>query len=721
MAFSKSKAAKIEAFLKSILDSQDADVVVVRNNGCEVLFMNDSAKSRLGVGPNCKKTYSQVFPVVCSKCRENAFTDAEKTAAFETKDDNGRVFSVSCQAITWLDDKLATVFFLRDIDEEKKTKESLYEMAYLDHLTGIPNRQKLKEDFDLIREDIEENALTGVLALFDLDNFKLINDTYGHNTGDILLKRLTEHLESDPAFKGHLYRLGGDEFVLLFSEEMGHFATEDELRDHYYDLLQGAFLTYSMPNIEKSCTISMGISFFPAHGTNFSELLRKADIALYKAKENGRNQAIMFEDRYDTAEKFKDLYINIKPILIQNGKTFGYELADRGEEDKEDTNALNLQEFDRTLDALGLSDIENDARYFISYTEQFFNDTVIRNLPKDKFIIQLHATNKATEKDLYKYHKLASLGYSIALSGLHTGNITPELMEIARYCKFDPRGISEYVQRQIIKQYPSKLFIATGVNTAADFNAAKSAGFKLFEGFFFKQQPPTTQKTKDIEPLKVNYLRLLKLTSTDDYVDFQEISTVISSDVALSYKLLKLLNSAAVGLRSKMSSISMAVAYLGEENLKKWIALLALRGIGDGKPLELVRLSLIRARFGEILAPYLKQKTDEKHVFLVGLLSLLHIALDKPQEELLNEMPIADDIRESLLTKHGRYSDLISFFSNYEYSNWDEITRFAEENALSSQFISDAYITAVKWYNSLADASEDAGPNQNIETEVGAP
>jgi len=200
----------------------------------------------------------------------------------------------------------------------------------------------------------------------------------------------------------------------------------------------------------------------------------------------------------------------------------------------------------------------------------------------------------------------------------------------------------------------------------------------------------------------VNFFRLLKLSSTSGYLDFKEISAVIASDVALSYKLLRILNSAAVGLKN-VSSISSAVAYLGEENLKKWIAVLALRGIAADKPLELVRMSLIRARFGELLAPHFRVKRNPQQVFMVGMLSLLHIALDKTKEQLLEEIPVAEDISQSLLTRTGIYSELLRFYENYEYANWEAVTQFVDENHLDPSDVNDSYIAAVKWYNDLAD------------------
>jgi len=237
-----------------------------------------------------------------------------------------------------------------------------------------------------------------------------------------------------------------------------------------------------------------------------------------------------------------------------------------------------------------------------------------------------------------------------------------------------------------------------------DYQAAKDSGFHMFQGFYFNTNTPVVgRKTKEVSPLKVNYFRLMQLSSTEDYMDFKEISNVIASDVALSYKLLRILNSAAVGLRN-VSSIAAAVAYMGEESLKKWIAVLALRGIAEDKPLELVRMSLIRARFGEILAPCFRIKRNPQQVFMVGMLSLLHIAMDMTREELLEDIPVTEEIRSSLLTRTGIYSDLLRFYENYEYANWDAVSQFVEENQLDSTMVSDTYISSVKWYNDLASS-----------------
>jgi len=342
----------INDFFRNVFDPQDFEVFIVRDKNCEVAFANAKATERAnmaqGFAEGCKTSFAKCFPDICNNCPYGGKNTETDTRQFEIKDKDNRTYAARCNTVVWIDGASVSIFMLRDISSEKETKERLYKLAYVDQLTGIPNRQKLKEDFSALKGRIADNKLSGIVALFDLDNFKTINDTYGHNTGDVVLSRLTDHLQGEKTFSGHLYRLGGDEFVILFYDEPGRFASEYEMKQYYKDLLSTALHAYTLPNIDLKCTLSMGVSLFPKHGDNLSETLRKADIALYKAKTGGRNQLAFFEDQYDTAQKFKDLYVNIQPVLLGTGKTFGYELIDRGSRGDEDENTVNLNEFNHT-------------------------------------------------------------------------------------------------------------------------------------------------------------------------------------------------------------------------------------------------------------------------------------------------------------------------------------------------------------------------------------
>ena len=704
-----SKDAQVESILSNVFDPREHIIFAVRGKGCDVVFSNSLPGARPSAAEdsaiNCKNSYAERIPAICDYCPNGKFSGDANGEHFEITDIDGNRYTAKSSTVDWTDGKSATVFILRDITDEKATQERLHALAYTDQLTGVPNRQRLKDDFAELSDGIANNEITGIVALFDLDNFKAVNDTYGHNTGDLVLRRLTDYLEENEIFSKHLYRLGGDEFVLLYTDPGDAYNSEFELVHRYSNLLSNALRSYTLPNIDVYCTISIGVSIFPNHGKNLSEVLRKADIALYKAKAAGRNQIVFFESQYDSAQKFKDLYINIQPILDETEKTYGYELVDRGNDGEHGNDTVRLTEFNRTVDALGLTEIEDKKQYFITYSRQLLNPAVLKNLPKEKFIVQIQLSNRLSSvkllHDMKICNELRENGYRIALVGLHSGSHAKELLEVADFCKFSDTDIITTKHKKMIADYPKVSFIATNVDTHEEFQAAKDMGYKLFQGFYFNK-PMMGTVTKEISPLKVNYLRLVQLCGAEDYMDFREISAIIASDVALSYKLLRILNSAAVGLRD-ISSVTMAVAYFGEENLKKWIAVLALRGIAEDKPLELVRMSLIRARFGELLAPHFHEPRDVKQVFLVGLLSLLHIALEKTKEQLFEEISIGDVVKDAILNKNGVYSELLRFYENYEYANWDAVSQFVEENQLDPEYVNEAYVTAVRWYNNLVD------------------
>ena len=697
-----------ESVLCDILEPNDFEVFAVRGKDCEIVFSNSLTSYKINLSTDsstsCKASYAKRLPDICDYCPNGKDSGNQSEQPFELMDLSGKTYMGRANIVDWLDKKPATIFMLRNITEEKEARDHLHALAYTDQLTGVPNRQRLKDDFLEIAGKIDKSEISGVVALFDLDNFKTVNDTYGHNTGDLMLRRLTDYLMEDELFAGSLYRLGGDEFVLLYTNPSEMFESDKELISYYDELLSNALRSYTLPNIDVFCTISIGVSVFPSHGKNLSEVLRKADIALYKAKAAGRNKIVFFESQYDSAQKFKDLYINIQPILDRSEKTIGYELVDRGNDGEEINATVNLNEVNRTVDALGLTEIEDGKQYFITYSRQLLNPTVIKNLPRDKFVIQIPLPNRLTQtklqNDLRIMSELRKNGYKLALVGLHSNSHSQELLDMADYCKFSAADKNTMKHRRMISENKRVKFIATSVDTPESFKVAMDSGYAYFQGYHFSV--PIGTVTKEINPIKANFYRLMQLSSAEDYMDFREISSIIASDVALSYKLLRILNSAAVGLRS-VSSVSMAVAYFGEENLKKWIAVLALRGIADDKPLELVRMSLIRARFGELLVPQFKGKHDVKLVFLVGLLSLLHIALEKTKEQLFEEISVGEVVRDSLTTKSGRYSELLRFFENYEYANWDAVSQFVEDNELEPSFVSEAYVAAVRWYKDLVE------------------
>lgn len=173
----------------------------------------------------------------------------------------------------------------RNISERRKQQHQLEEMAYHDQLTNIPNRryffEKLEDELERVKN---QNSILALL-FFDLDNFKQINDRYGHQIGDELLVIFTKRLNQGLRKTDTLSRLGGDEFVILLSD----LADTNHPRQVADRMLDRVLQPIHLQGCEIEISVSIGVSIYPEHGMDKGELLTKADRALYKAKENGRS------------------------------------------------------------------------------------------------------------------------------------------------------------------------------------------------------------------------------------------------------------------------------------------------------------------------------------------------------------------------------------------------------------------------------------------------
>ncbi|MGD1984025.1 MAG: EAL domain-containing protein [Chromatiaceae bacterium] len=180
----------------------------------------------------------------------------------------------------------------RDISERKEAEEKIYIQAHYDELTGLPNRflslDRLKQ---LINESQRTDELAAVLFI-DLDDFKKVNDTLGHETGDKLLVEAADRLSTCVRSSDTVGRLGGDEFIVLLAG-LDNGSAAQPIAEHLLNRFRGSFL---IDGRELTLTLSIGISVYPNDGENASDLLRNADVAMYHAKEQGRNSYYFFAD-----------------------------------------------------------------------------------------------------------------------------------------------------------------------------------------------------------------------------------------------------------------------------------------------------------------------------------------------------------------------------------------------------------------------------------------
>jgi diguanylate cyclase (GGDEF)-like protein/PAS domain S-box-containing protein len=227
--------------------------------------------------------------------------------------------------------------FAVDVTERVGAKRSLERAAQQDSLTGLPNRHAFYEWFDLT---LAKDGLNGKLLFIDLDGFKEVNDRYGHETGDKLLVQVAEHLRESLGDFAFLARYGGDEFVAFISENKSPEGSQ-LLANRVTKALRGPFEIGEL-SIDLSC--SVGIVNVPEHGTDASELVKFADLAMYRAKQNGKDQHAVFTKDVGQAHQLRgELYAGLRDALrneqfkvyyqprvsVQTGEVVGAEALSR--------------------------------------------------------------------------------------------------------------------------------------------------------------------------------------------------------------------------------------------------------------------------------------------------------------------------------------------------------------------------------------------------------
>jgi diguanylate cyclase (GGDEF)-like protein/PAS domain S-box-containing protein len=186
------------------------------------------------------------------------------------------------------------VFNFKDITDQKKAQQKIHHLAYHDELTGLPNRRFLLEKMEEELSIAKLNDFNFALLFFDIDGFKFVNDSLGHFSGDELLKQVATRLLNYIKNKGFVARIGGDEFTLLVKN-----ATKSDASEYARDILNLFKEPFQLNNYEFFVTVSIGISVFPQSGENVQSLLRNADIAMYRAKDNGKNNFSIYSSKME--------------------------------------------------------------------------------------------------------------------------------------------------------------------------------------------------------------------------------------------------------------------------------------------------------------------------------------------------------------------------------------------------------------------------------------
>lgn len=237
-------------------------------------------------------------------------------------------------------------------------------------------------------------------------------------------------------------------------------------------------------------------------------------------------------------------------------------------------------------------------------------------------------------------------------------------------------------------------FLAERVETEEEFLTARSAGFSFFQGFFFSK--PEVIRQQYISPEQVIAMELLREVCQTN-VDFEKVEAIVAKDVALSYKLLRFVNTMSERLEVTISSFRQALVYLGEDKLRIFVSLAVASFISAKKPKELYNLSLQRAQFCQLMANENPFSQFREQAFLIGLFSTLDALLDLSLEELVKQLPLNQAIKVALLERQGPYGILLGLEECYERADWQGMQDACRQLNLSVDDVMPRISEAQRW------------------------
>lgn len=354
------------------------------------------------------------------------------------------------------------------------------------------------------------------------------------------------------------------------------------------------------------------------------------------------------------------------------------------------------------IERMGIQTLSEDKEIFVPVSNiSIFSDVESQcSAPHNRIVFLIDHTVPPVEVYVNRLRELKQKGYKLAVRKLSAADYESwrEIFKLTDYMFLNNRKVAiDKAKAYFRKLYPNMKLCAGGIDSMYTYEYLRDVEkFELYEGEFYRV--PVTRGNHEVAPLKVNYIELLNVVNNDNF-ELTAAADVIGRDTALTISLLKMVNRMTVN--SGITTIRHAAAMLGQKELKKWINTAVVNQLYADKPSEITRLSLIRAKFAENLAPVFRLQNKAEELFLMGLFSVLDVILELPMKQALEMVMVTGEVSSALIGDTGSLAPVYDMMKHYEMADWQEVSRLLLLANMDVKQVSNAYVKALSWYKNL--------------------
>lgn len=398
-------------------------------------------------------------------------------------------------------------------------------------------------------------------------------------------------------------------------------------------------------------------------------------------------------------------HIGRQPIFDKEMNLFAYELlfrsGDTATANVIDGGQATSQVMVNAFAEIGLDKLVGAHHALINMPYEILSQPELIVFPPQQVILEILEDVKVDAQIINSVALLKSQGYRFALDDFIYSPEWEPLIEMAEIIKIDitqlsPQQLAEHMQMLKSK---GKIVLAERIESVEEFEQLKKLEFDYYQGYFFAK--PKVISGNRLPSSKMNHVQLLAKLNDPD-VNVEDLSEVISSDIALSVKALRFVNSPAAGLRRPIDTVRQAIVHLGLNTLKSWMTVLAMTGVDD-KPNALIGLALVRAKFCELAGIQLGGSSKDAF-FTVGLLSVLDAMLDCDMATVLESLTLCDEVDAALLYREGVLGEVLEFAIRMEAID----AAPAELGNLSIEAVAECHYAAMQWADATMLASYES-------------